>query len=113
MHKNQAGLAVIAMLLCGCSTPYSLPGKGVTDTTQAVYRCDDGQRLEVTYYNNQPNALAVIKKGDGPEIVMANVISGSGAKYNGNTWQWWSKGRSGIFSDLMKDTTTECQAIAE
>lgn len=111
MYKNQTALAVCVCLLTGCSATYSLPGAGVTEVSQTTYQCDDGQRLAVTYYNKQPNALAVVKKGGEPEVVMANVISGSGAKYNGNIWQWWSKGQNGIFSDLMNNSSTTCQAI--
>jgi len=111
MDKRYIAAAIVAAVLTGCSSSFSVPGRGNTETSQLVYQCEDGQRLDITYYNNDPNRLAVIKTAGEPAIVMANVISGSGAKYNGNVYQWWSKGRSGSFSDLMKDKTTECQAV--
>ena len=110
MFKDYINVAVMALTLTGCSASFSLPGPGETATSRAVYQCDDGQRLAVVYYHKDLNRIAVVKKGSEPEIVMVNVISGSGAKYNGNVYQWWSKGHSGSFTDLMKDQTTECQA---
>ncbi len=110
MYKRYLGMAVAALMLVGCGSRIALPGGGKTETTHVVYQCHDGEPLDVAYYNQQPNMLAVVKKGQQPAIVMVNVIAGSGAKYVGNAYEWWTKGDNGTFTQLMDDKTTECKS---
>ncbi|MDU2734741.1 MAG: MliC family protein [Mixta calida] len=110
MYKRYFGVAIAAVMLAGCSSGITLPGGGKTETIHAAYQCDDGQSLDVTYYNQAPNRLAVVKKGPQPTIVMVNVIAGSGAKYVGNAYEWWTKGNSGTFTQLMGNKATECKS---
>ncbi len=109
MSLRVVSLAMFTLLLAGCDNgKITLPGSGKTEVTKTIMHCDDGQTLEATYYNNDPNALAVVKKGDNPEYVLVNVIAGSGAKYDGNIYEWWTKGSTGTFTDLMEQKSTEC-----
>ncbi|QKJ87057.1 lysozyme inhibitor [Paramixta manurensis] len=104
---------VAALTLSACqqrqAPTLTLPGQGPQQTSRLVYHCDDGTQLSVTYYNNDLNRLAVVAIPGQGEVVMANVIAASGAKYDGNAFEWWTKGNSGTFSRLMDDKHTECK----
>lgn len=78
-----------------------LPKGMKAQTINATYRCADGSRLAVTYYNAPPVALASLTVG-GEFVVLANVLSGSGARYAGGRFVWWSKGNGGDLTDLTK-----------
>ncbi|WP_246564277.1 MliC family protein [Ancylobacter sonchi] len=78
-----------------------LPKGARAQTIHAAYRCADGGRLKVSYYNAPPVALASLTVG-GEFVVLANVLSGSGARYAGGRFIWWSKGNNGDLYDLTK-----------
>ncbi|MCB4771002.1 MliC family protein [Ancylobacter sp. Lp-2] len=78
-----------------------LPKGAKAQTIHAAYRCADGSRLKVSYYNAPPVALASLTVG-GEFVVLANVLSGSGARYAGGRFIWWSKGSNGDLYDLTK-----------
>ncbi|MBS7545273.1 MliC family protein [Ancylobacter oerskovii] len=97
-----AGLALLAAGPALADTlAIPLPKGATVQTIQAAYRCADGSRLAVSYYNAPPVALASLTVG-GEFVVLANVLSGSGARYAGGRFIWWSKGRDGDLYDLTK-----------
>lgn len=74
---------------------------GVTiERTQAVYQCPDGD-IPVSYINAGSIALAVLEI-DGQQIVAANVLAASGARYAGAQYIWWTKGDEAMLYDIMK-----------
>ena len=74
--------------------------KGSSVVTDKVsYSCDKLKVVEATYINAPPIALATLTFND-EFVVMANVLSGSGARYAGDRWVWWTKGNSGSLYDL-------------
>jgi membrane-bound inhibitor of C-type lysozyme len=78
-----------------------LPGDAQPETNRVVYACADRQ-VPVTYINTPDNQFAILDLGD-RTIVTVNVLSGSGARYVGRQYAWWSKGDNAQFTDLMQD----------
>ncbi len=59
--------------------------------TPFSYKCG-AKDLSVTYYNAGDISLAKLELED-ETVVASNVISGSGAKYAGSVYIWWTKGK--------------------
>lgn len=78
-----------------------LPGGAAAERSTVLYSCDGGGAVKAEYVNAGANALAVVHH-DGQAIVMVNVLSGSGARYAGQQYIWWTKGSSADFYDLTK-----------
>lgn len=76
-----------------------LPGNRLSQET-LVYDCGS-RKVEATYINADDIAFAMLKF-DGRTVIMANVISGSGARYAGQELIWWSKGAEATLYDLRK-----------
>jgi membrane-bound inhibitor of C-type lysozyme len=77
-----------------------LPGSGQAQTQTVDYSCA-GDKVSATYINAPGNALAVVRIG-GATVIMANVLAGSGAKYAGGQYVWWTKGREADLYNLTK-----------
>lgn len=67
--------------------------------------------VPVTYFNAGAVSLAVLQV-DGQTLVFSNVISGSGARYTANRFEWWSKGETAFFSEVGSDPAAQltCKA---
>jgi len=77
-----------------------VPGADEVQTQQVAYKCDPGA-MDVTYINAGPVSLATFTL-EGEFVVAANVLSGSGAKYAGSKYIWWTKGEGADLYDLTK-----------
>lgn len=75
-----------------------LPEGTRVSSNEVLYDCE-GRNLPVTYVNAGTVSLAVLNLDD-VTIVASNVISGSGAKYAGAQYIWWTKGDSADLFDL-------------
>lgn len=78
-------VVVLAHLLAGCHASHSpapAAAKGLT------YACDDGRTVQAAYPDTQTAEPTL----DGQTHRLQIAISGSGARYIGDGWQWWSKG---------------------
>ncbi|MCJ8144795.1 MliC family protein [Ancylobacter sp. A5.8] len=73
---------------------------------RARYACDDTSAAEVVYINAGPVSLATLTR-KGEFVVLANVLSGSGARYAGGVYVWWSKGREASLYDLTRGEDAE------
>lgn len=96
-------VAVLAMLAAAepafaATIAIEVPGEK-PETTNVAYACDGGLAVSATYINATDNSLAVLKIGDAT-VVTANVLAGSGAKYAGGKYVWWTKGREADLYDL-------------
>lgn len=78
-----------------------LPGGAAAERSTVTYSCDGGGSLKAEYINAGANSLAVVQH-DGQSIVMVSVLAGSGARYAGRQYVWWTKGNSADFYDLTK-----------
>ena len=83
------------------SISFPVPGAEEITTQTLSYRCDETDtRLDVTYINAGSVSLALLSIKD-QFVVAANVLSGSGAKYAGAQYIWWTKGETANLYDLM------------
>lgn len=82
----------------GATITVEVPGEA-PETTTVAYTCDGGQAISATYINATDNSLAVLKIGDAT-VVAANVLAGSGARYAGGKYIWWTKGREADLYDV-------------
>lgn len=106
----RAGLSAIALAaiaLTGAASAASnqivipLPMSSAVDTVKVVYSCDGIAEVEAAYINAPPVSLATLSF-NGEFVVMANVLAGSGAKYAGDQFIWWTKGNGADLYDLTK-----------
>lgn len=70
-----------------------------------LYKCGD-QNVSATYYNAGENSLVQLEMED-TSVIAANVLSGSGAKYAGGVYIWWTKGDTADLYNLMDDPDQE------
>ena len=102
--KNIAVLmgALLATTVAASATTVTieLPGNEKPQTTQMAYACP-GRKVAVTYINTSTNQFAVLNLAT-TTVVTVSVISGSGARYVGQQYEWWSKGSEATFTDLMQ-----------
>ena len=78
-----------------------LPGGASANHQTVTYACSDSKRVTAEYINAGANSLAILKLGD--ETVLAvTVLSGSGAKYVGQQYVWWTKGDQADLYDQTK-----------
>lgn len=75
--------AALMLTLCACTSAPSDKNR-----TWVHYACSDGQTLQAAY----PDARIALIKLKGDTHVLHIAVSGSGARYIGEGWQWWTKG---------------------
>ncbi|WCA57727.1 MliC family protein [Agrobacterium tumefaciens] len=78
-----------------------LPNDTTVEKVETVYQCA-ADKVEAVYFNAGETSLVRLGLKDGVTVA-ANVISGSGAKYQGGIYVWWSKGEEADLYDLMAD----------
>ncbi|MBB4093185.1 hypothetical protein HGG72_12450 [Ochrobactrum pecoris] len=78
-----------------------LPDDTEVTTNAVLYKCGE-KNVSVTYYNAGDISLAELELED-ETVVASNVISGSGAKYAGGVYIWWTKGDTADLYNLMDD----------
>lgn len=79
---------------------FELPGDATVDRQAISYKCGD-RDVKAEYINAGSNSLVVLTLGD-QAVVAVTVLSGSGAKYAGQQYVWWTKGDSADLYDLTK-----------
>lgn len=78
-----------------------LPNDVKVEKVDTVYKCG-ADMVKATYYN--AGNISLVQLGlKGGTVVAANVISASGAKYQGDAYVWWSKNDEADFYDLTAD----------
>lgn len=78
-----------------------LPNDTTVEKVETVYQCA-ADKVEAVYFNAGEISLVRLWLKNGVTVA-ANVISGSGAKYQGGIYVWWSKGEEADLYDLMAD----------
>ncbi|PVB60465.1 hypothetical protein DCO57_16835 [Labrenzia sp. 011] len=68
----------------------ALPQGETVDTLKVTYECES-RSLDVEYINAGPISLAILRMPD-ETVVASQVISGSGVRYAGGEYVWWTKG---------------------
>lgn len=100
-----AGLALAASTASAGEINIKLPDNIEVTTNAVLYACGD-MNVSATYYNAGDISLAELEMEEGT-IVAANVLSGSGAKYAGGIYVWWTKGETADLYNLMDDPEQE------
>ncbi len=113
-----AGTAFLLAIAAGQSAAQAatvtidVPSAATVDTTTVRYRCG-AMPVTVDYINSGPVSLAVLHLPD-DLVVAANVISGSGARYAGAQYIWWTSGSGVTLANLMEggeDLPTQCTEL--
>lgn len=92
MIKRCSVSAALVLGLCACTSTPSDNGHAWVN-----YECSNGQTLRATYTDT--NTAVIILNGKTHTLHIA--ISGSGARYTGEGWQWWTKGmHDGLLAPL-------------
>ena len=98
-------LASLVLVVCPATAfattiTFDVPGSEAPTQATAAYDCA-GRKVSATYINAGANALAILHLG-GETVVTVNVLSGSGARYAGQQYIWWTKGTEADLYDLTK-----------
>ncbi len=107
MNKTVAAISVAAFsvsLATGAMAEdlvIPLPKDTTVEKVETVYQCV-ADKVEPVYFNAGEVSLVRLGLKDGVTVA-ANVISASGAKYQGGIYVWWSKGDEADLYDLMAD----------
>ncbi|WP_239025130.1 META domain-containing protein [Rhodoligotrophos defluvii] len=109
---DESGKPVIRLagLQRGASISFAVPGAETVDSQTVTYGCGPAD-VEVTYLTAGPVSLALLTMKD-EFVVASSVLSGSGAKYAGAQYIWWSKGDSANLYDLMRGEDADPIACA-
>jgi membrane-bound inhibitor of C-type lysozyme len=84
---------------CAAAADHTSP---TSQTTWTRYACSDGQVVQASYPDTQTAQVKI--KGETHTLHV--VISGSGARYTGDSWQWWTKGmHQGMLAPLAAGET--------
>jgi membrane-bound inhibitor of C-type lysozyme len=83
------------------SLTLTLESAGNIERTITLYQCDDEQTVSVQYINAAPNFLAIVPV-EGETLVMTTTLSGSGARYVGGPYEWWSHQGEATLRDLTQ-----------
>lgn len=105
MRTILAAIAILIVSSPAVAGTMTIDVPGDVESTTATYECA-GSRIEVEYINAGDNALAVVRLAQGP-VIMANVLSASGARYAGQQYIWWTKGDGADLYDLTKGEDAE------
>jgi len=78
-----------------------LPDAASAERTTVAYSCEGDRKVTAEYVNAGDNSLAIVNLGK-QTVLTVSVLSGSGARYAGQQYIWWTKGNSADFYDLTK-----------
>ncbi|WP_197083056.1 MliC family protein [Chromobacterium sp. LK11] len=83
--------------------PLSLPEIQAGQRQVVNYVCAGGAKLTVKYYNVKNGQSFAVLPIEGKTMLLANVVSGSGAKYAAEQYSWWTKGPEGALRNENSD----------
>ena len=88
--------------------------KGLTVIT-ALYACERGVRVPVTYVTADAGGSAAIVQVEGRQVAMRRAIGASGARYvsldEQQGYRWWSRGDGGMLLYLAADHTADEETL--
>ena len=114
---RQTWTLLLAALLFGLgasaamSTESSTPAPADEPIATAIYRCDGDKGIDATYYPDSVDLTLT----DGRNLVLPQVISGSGARYanEDESFTFWNKGDTAFITEGSDDNLTfkDCSAV--
>jgi len=94
-------LASLAMAQPAAAEPLTIDLPAPAERQTMSYVCSGDRKVTAEYINAGSSALAIVTVG-GETLLMANVLSASGARYAGQQYVWWTKGNAADFYDLTR-----------
>ena len=91
----------LAMTQPAAAEPLTIDLPAPAERKTISYACSGDRKVTAEYINAGSNALAIVTVGS-ETLLMANVLSASGARYAGQQYVWWTKGDAADFYDLTK-----------
>jgi membrane-bound inhibitor of C-type lysozyme len=102
MYLRSGLFASSVLLLAGCASTSPSQTAVPTTATWTSYACSDGQVVQASY----PDTNTALVKIKGETHTLHIAISGSGARYVSDDWQWWTKGmHDGMLAPLAPGET--------
>ena len=74
-----------------------------TESLSINYACESGYSLRVSYPDND----TAIVEYEGDIVQLASTVSGSGARYSGDGWVWWTQGDAGTLYRQANENAPE------
>lgn len=105
MRLVSTAMASFVMAVPAAASSISIELPGEVERIEMRYDCA-GVPVEVEYINAGENSLAIVHLQEGP-LVMANVLSASGARYAGRQYVWWTKGDEASLYDIRQGEEAE------
>lgn len=95
-------LTFIALMLALTSCNATPAKQQAATASWTTYACSDGQTVQAAY----PDTNTALVKIKGQAYTLHIALSGSGARYVGDGWQWWTKGmKDGMLAPLAAGET--------
>ena len=85
------------------ATPLSVPQVQINRVITADYSCPGGKHFTVTYLNAASGQSFAVLPYQGKTLLLVNMLSADGVKYQADAVTWWIKGRAGTLFDLRND----------
>jgi membrane-bound inhibitor of C-type lysozyme len=100
-----SAMALVALLpaQAAVAAPLTVPQVQISTINTLRYLCGGRKVLTVQYMNTKNRQSFALLTIDGRKVLFVNVMSGSGAKYVGDHYTWWTRGPQGTLSDDMAD----------
>jgi len=89
----------LAMLRNTTDIVLQIPNTVTVDRQTVSYDCDGDLKVKADYINAESVSLAILTFGEN-FVIASNVIAGSGARYAGGQFEWWTKGDEGTLRDM-------------
>ncbi|MGX7002566.1 MliC family protein [Caballeronia sp. KNU42] len=96
-------LCLAAVTHSAAAMPLTVPQIQTATTNTLRYECHGGSTLTVQYMNTKNKQSFALLTVDGRKMLFVNVLAGSGAKYVGDHYTWWTKGPEGSLTDDTAD----------
>ncbi|TPQ35731.1 MliC family protein [Cupriavidus pinatubonensis] len=105
-HPHPLALPALLLAVCASASAFAAGAPGIDsvrfpDVRTVRYQCDGGKDLTVRYFNSPDNQAAILRL-EGKPVLAVSVVSGSGARYVGGRYEWWTQGDDGTLRDLMQ-----------
>jgi membrane-bound inhibitor of C-type lysozyme len=96
-------LSLVFVSHSATAMPLTVPQIQTATTNTLRYACHGGSTLTVQYMNTKNKQSFALLTVDGRKMLFVNVLAGSGAKYVGDHYTWWTKGPEGTLTDDTAD----------
>ena len=96
-------LCLVSVSHSAIAMPLTVPQIQTATTNTLRYECHGGSTLTVQYMNTKNKQSFALLTVDGRKLLFVNVLAGSGAKYVGDHYTWWTKGPEGSLTDDTAD----------